>query len=128
MTSTPRKYNYDDPEAARRASMTHGVYSIRDNSSYAEKLALFKTEPGREDVRAELGVVLYSMFEAWKAHLFGLREDPEALLIAPVNKSMAVYLNLLFRLVDTWPKSSNGHYDAELERIREVVEKHAKQE
>jgi len=115
-------------EIRKKAWTRHGVYSIRDNGSYAEKLALFKTDPGREDVRAELGVVLYDMFQAWKAHLFGLREDPEALLSAKVNKSMGMYLNLLFRIIDTWPKSSEGQYDAELERIREVVDQHAPKE
>lgn len=115
-------------EIRKKAWTRHGVYSIRDNGSYSEKLALFKSDQGREEVRAELGVVLYDMFQAWKAYLFGLREDPEALLAAPVNKSMGMYLNLLFRVIDTWPKSSDGHYDAELQRIREVVEEHAPEE
>ena len=115
----------DNPEAAALASRTHGIYSIRDQMAYAEKLALFKSEPGREDVRAELGVVLYDMFQAWKAYLFGFRDDPEALLMAPVNTKMAVYLNLLFRLIDTWPsKADSAALDAELQHISEVVERH----
>ena len=119
----------DNPEAASKASMTHGIYSIRDNGSYAEKLALFKSDSGREDIRAELGVVVWEMFQAWKAHLRELAEDgPEAVLTAPVNKNMAVYLNLLFRIVDTWPKSTDGYFKAELQRIKEVVEAHAPKE
>ena len=61
------------------------------------------------------------MFDAWKAYLFGLRDDPGALLMAPVNSRMATYLNLLFRVVDTWPKNSANDYGAELEHIRKVV-------
>lgn len=104
---------------------THGVYRIRDQAGYAEKLALFKSDPGREEVRAELAVILYDMMSAWRAHLFTLRDAPEALLMAPVNKSMAVYLNLLFRIVDTWPKESEERItvDEVLARMDETIEK-----
>ena len=71
-----------------------------------------------------MGALLFDMMQAWKAHLAEINQEKGAasMLNAKVNRVMGGYLNLLFRIVDTWPASSDGAHALELEGIQKVLE------
>jgi hypothetical protein len=100
-------------------AQTHGMHTLAQRgeaalntpgkrSRYAELKELFESEPGRLDYRKELAALLAQICENGFDRL---RVDTEAgkdvwTTPGPL-KSLAVYVNSLTRLLDSWPKE--GH-------------------
>lgn len=138
LNETPaRKLTAAEREQRQQASRKHGIHAFESRGERAlapaevarlqELRNLVRTAPGRREIREEivarLVVIARKVFNDME-QMAGSEEWWES----GVVKRGGTYLAELRRWLDTFPTQDGSQYDAELERIREVVEEHSKQE
>ena len=120
----------------------HGVYSIRDRGEAAleapdrsllmeleEELSSHEGINAQLRRRAALGIIMVTKIEQYIETEIESGVPPQDI---PILGKWPAFQNAAGRALraakDTLPKGDRNMYGAELERIREVVEEHAKQE
>lgn len=120
----------------------HGVYSIRDQGEAAleasdrsllmeleEELSSHDGIDTQFRRRAALGIIMVTKIEQYIEEQIESGVPPQDI---PILGKWPAFQNACGRALkaakDTLPKGDRNRYGAELERIREVVEDHAKQE
>ena len=101
-------------EIDNKNAVKHGIYAFRDSgpkaltdaqkSRYIELRDQFKHEPGRIEYRQELAAHLATMLDLGWAEIRSKSEAGRNIWDLPVTGRMAVYMNSLIRLMDSWPK------------------------
>jgi len=106
-------------EPENKNAVTHGVYSFRDKgpdslteaqkSRYIELRDQFRSEPGRIEYRLELAAHLAMMCDLAWTEIRAKSEAGRNIWDLPVVGKMAMYMNPLIRLMDSWPKNQGAN-------------------
>ena len=121
----------EDRRKGGESTIKHGIYAIENRGSaslgdteqmtYRELREALRQPAAREEIKLELMARLATMMRVGFSEMERLSEQGQDVFAAPVIGRLGTYLNLLARLLGTFPPQQRDTLAEEILRIQELV-------
>ena len=121
----------EDRRRGGAASKKHGIYALENRGAtslteteqmtYSELREALRQPEMREEIKLELMARLATMMRFGFAEMERLSEQGRDVFDAPVTGRLGTYLNLLARLLGSYPSQKQDALAEEIRRIQQLV-------